>query len=115
MFNLIGWQAKLAEYLIVIAVVFGAFFYTWHKGYEQCEQDNIVSVAKAKQEQQNRYDILAKKLEDTKAERIVQTNTITKIIPQIVEREIYKNVCVDSQGLDVINKALKGESYELPK
>lgn len=115
MFGLSGIGTKLAEYLIVIAVLFGAFFYTWHKGYEQCEQDSIVAQAKAKKEQQDRYDMLAAKLETTKAERIVQTNTITKIVPQIVEREIYKNVCVDAQGVDVINKALKGESYELPK
>ena len=109
MFNLIGWQAKAAEYLIVIALVFGAFFYVWHKGYEQCELDNIVAVAKAKQEQQDRYDVLAKKLEDTKAERIVQTNTITKIVDKIVERPIYSEKCVDEDGVNVINKAINGQ------
>jgi hypothetical protein len=72
-------------------------------------------MAKAKQEQQDKYDALAKKLEDTKAERIVQTNTITKIVPQIVEREVYKNICIDSEGMNVINKAIKGEAYEASK
>lgn len=115
MFGLSGWQAKLGEYLIVIAVCFGLAYYIYDAGYSQCEKDNIVKMAKAKQEQQDKYDALAKKLEDTKAERIVQTNTITKIVPQIVEREIYKNVCIDSEGMNVINKAIKGEAYEASK
>lgn len=109
------WQIKIAEYVIVIAVVFGAAWWVYDKGYDACDKEWIVKEVKATQEAQKKYDDVAAKLESTKAERIVQTNTITKIVPQIVEHEVYKNVCLDQQGLDVINKALKGESYEIPK
>jgi hypothetical protein len=106
---------KLAEYLLVIALVCGAFYYVYEKGFNACDAQWIVKRAQANAEAQTKYNAVATKLENTKAERIVQTNTITKIVPQIVEREVYKNICVDSQGVDVINKALKGEAYELPK
>lgn len=109
------WQIKLAEYLIVIAVVFGAAWYVYNKGFDACNQQWIVKQAQINKEQQDKYNAVATKLENTKAERIVQTNTITKIVPQIVERDVYHNVCIDSQGMDVINKALKGEAYEAPK
>lgn len=109
------WQIKLAEYLIVIAIVFGAFYYVYEKGYSACETADEIKQAKADKAQQEKYNLIATKLENTKAERIVQTNTITKIVPQIVERTVYQTTCIDSQGMGVANKALKGEAYELPK
>lgn len=115
MFGLTGIQVKIGEYLIVIAAVFGIMFYVYNKGYDSADQKWQVAQAQANTEAQTKYNAVATKLENTKAERIVQTNTITKIVPQIVEREIYKNVCIDSLGMDVINKALRGEAYETPK
>lgn len=109
------WQIKLAEYLIVIAVVFGVFYGVYEKGFNACDAQWTVKQAQANVEAQTKYNAVAKKLENTKAERIVQTNTITKIIPQIVERTVYQTTCIDSQGLDIANKALKGEAYETPK
>ena len=106
---------KLAEHLIVIALVFGAAWYVYDKGFNACDAQWTVKQAQANAEAQTKYNAVATKLENTKAERVIQTNTITKIVPQIVERGVYKNICVDSQGVDVINKALKGEAYELPK
>lgn len=106
---------KALEYLIVIVVVFGAFYYVYQRGFDACDAEWALKQNKANAELQAKYDALSNKYEDKKAERIVQTNTITKIVPQIVEREVYKNVCIDEQGRDVINKALKGESYETPK
>jgi hypothetical protein len=115
MFNLVGIQAKIAEWLIVIAVVAGAAWFTYNAGYNSADDAWKVAQATSNQKAQARYEEVATKLENTKAERIIQTNTITKIVPQIVEREIYKNVCIDEQGLAVANKALKGEAYEAPK
>lgn len=115
MFGLIGIQAKIAEWLIVIAVVCGAGWFVYNAGYSAADDAWKIAQATSNKNAQDRYNVIATKLENTKAERIVQTNTITKIVPQIVEREVYKNVCIDEQGKDVANKALRGESYEAPK
>lgn len=106
---------KIAGYLIVAAIVFGAFYYVWHKGFDACDAEWTNKQNKANAELQAKYDKLSTKYENTKAERIVQTNTITKIVPQIVERTIYQTQCIDQQGLAVANKAIRGESYEITK
>lgn len=114
MFGLVGIQAKIAEWLIVLAAVGVAMWFVYKAGYTSADDEWKIKQATADKIAQDKYNAVATKLESTKAERIVQTNTITKIIPQIVEREIYKNVCLDSQGMDVINKALSGDSYVKP-
>lgn len=106
---------KALEYLIVIAVVFGAFYYVYQRGFDACDAEWTSKQNKANAELQAKYDALSSKYEDKKAERIVQTNTITKIVPQIVERTVYQTQCIDSQGLEIANKAIRGESYEAAK
>ena len=38
---------KIAEYLIVIAIVCGAFYYVYDKGYQACESADMIKQAKA--------------------------------------------------------------------
>lgn len=59
--------------------------------------------------QAGRYNVAAAKLEEAKAKRRVVERTITKEVDRVVEKPVYRNVCLDADGLRVANDALAGE------
>lgn len=111
MFGLIGWQARLGEAALIIALLVGAYFYVYHKGHSEALQEVAVEQAKADKAQQDKYNLVAQELEDTKKKRQDNVRTITKTVEKIIDRPVYRdNPCMDSDGLHVINASLKGES-----
>jgi hypothetical protein len=52
----------------------------------------------------------AEQLEKARAQREIVYRTITKQVDKIVDRPVYRNVCLDDDGLRVINDALRGEA-----
>jgi hypothetical protein len=108
-----GWQAKLAEYLIVIAVCLGISYFIWNKGYEACEDKHKIEQAVADKKQQDKYNLVAQELEETKKNREENVRTITKTVAKIVTRDIYRNVeCLDADGMSVANQAISGRKIE---
>ena len=112
MFGLLGWQAKLGEYLIVIAVFFGIGYYVYDSGYKQCTEDMIAKQAKADKIQQDKYNTIAQELEDTKKNREDNVRTITKTVSKIIEKPVYTNNCLDNSGLSIANQAISGRKIE---
>jgi len=110
MFNLIGWQAKLAEYLIVIAVLCGVFYGVYHKGGEDARSEIAEEQAKADKAQQDKYNLVSQKYEDLKNTRQQNVNTITKEITHIIDKPIYNVQCIDDSGRMLINDALAGRA-----
>lgn len=56
----------------------------------------------------------AQELEKARAQREIVYRTITKQVDKIVDRPVYRNVCLDDDGLRVINDALRGEAAADP-
>ena len=52
----------------------------------------------------------AEELEKARAQREIVYRTITQQVDKIVDRPVYRNVCLDDSGLRVINDALRGEA-----
>ena len=111
MFGLIGWQAKLGEYLIVILVVAGVVFGVYHKGGVDKENEIAVEQAKVDKKQQEKYDKIAADYETLKNTRQQNVNTITHEITRITDKPIYNVSCIDSDGRMLINDALAGRKY----
>ena len=109
MFNLIGWQARLAEIALIAVLLITGYFYVHHKGYSEAMQDVAATQIKADKAQQDKYNLLAQELEDTKKKRQENVRTITKTVEKIIDNPIYRNVCISDSGLSVINASLKGE------
>lgn len=105
------WQIKLAEYLIVIAVLFGVTWYVWDKGGDYRENQIAISQAKADKAQQDKYDKVAADYETLKNTRQQNVNTITHEITRITDKPIYNVSCIDSDGRMLINDALAGRKY----
>lgn len=108
------WQIRIAEYLVVIAVVMGMFWYVYDKGYTASDNKWQVAQAQANTEAQKKFNDVAQQLEVAKADRVIQTQYITKTVTKLVDRPVYQNVCIDNQGLDIINKALSGAKNDQP-
>lgn len=101
---------KIAEYLIVIAVVFGAAWYVYSKGWDACDAEHLVKQSKANEELQAKYDKVSSDYEDLKKKRVENANTITREITKVIEQPIYSNVCISDDGRMLINAALSGSS-----
>ncbi len=56
----------------------------------------------------------AQELEKARAQREIVYRTITKQVDRIVDRPVYRNVCLDDDGLRVINDALSGQATPDP-
>lgn len=109
MFGLLGWQARIAEVVLIAGLLVGGYFYVHHKGYSEAMQDVASTQEEVDKAQRKKYDKLAQELEDTKKKRQENVRTITKTVEKIVDRPVYSNVCLEPDGLHVINSAIKGE------
>lgn len=70
----------------------------------QIEKQAAVEAAAALANEQ------AEELEKARAQREIVYKTITKEVERVVNRPVYLNVCLDDDGLRLINDALAGPS-----
>lgn len=112
MFGITGVYLRIAEFVVLIAFLFGAYYWVGDHAVTEYKQEQAVLQAKADKIQQSKYDDLAADYATLRATRTVQYKTITKTVEKLVDRPVYKNQCVDEQGLEVINKALSGGGNE---
>ena len=64
-------------------------------------------AANAKQADQH-----AAELEKARADREIVYQTITKNVDRLVDRPVYRDVCLDDDGLRLINDALSGQASD---
>ncbi len=108
------WQAKLAAALLFLAGLFFAYDYVGDRAVAQYKTEQALVQAEADRKQQAKYNLVAQELEEEKLKRRENARVITKQVQKIVTRDIYRNVCIDNDGMLVINKALSGrDSSEL--
>ena len=115
MFGLtVGWQIKLAEWLIVLAIASGVAYWIYSKGYDAAEAHYIVAQKEADDAATKKYNLVADKLEVQKNVRQEDAKVITKVVTKLVTRDVYRNVCIDADGLSAINSALAGVRPSVP-
>lgn len=103
--------------ILLFSLSFGGFFYfksAHYQGkYEKSEQ--VYKEAKAdlerKQfialnEKQVKINKLSQDYENEKSKYKIKVETVTKQVQKIVERPIYRNVCIDADGLQSINSII---------
>ena len=102
---------RVVALLGLIGLAYGYHRYALHgadsAGYERSQNEYLIAQAKANQK-------AAEKLEKGNAEAAVIYRTITKEVDKIIDRPVYRNVCVDPDGLRLINQALT-KSLPLPR
>ena len=83
---------ELASQGLLAAAVFGAGYYYGSRGDREVKVINEV-VEK----------VVLETIYEDRIKYVDRVKTVEKLVPQIVEREVYKNVCMDEDGLKVFN------------
>lgn len=99
---------KLAGLAVVLASLFGAYTWVRHDAVTEYKTEQAVLQAKADKITQEKYNTLAADYETLKASRTTQFKTIVRTVEKLVDRPVYKVACIDTDGLEVANKALRG-------
>jgi hypothetical protein len=78
----------------------------------------LVAARKAKEAyeaKEKQYNEASAALEVARNEREIVYRTIEKQVEKIVDRPVYLNVCLDDDGLRIVNDALAGRAADPPK
>ena len=101
----------LGPTLIAAAVVatlsFGAGWQTQAWRCDAKDKARIDAVAKAQKDKAAIADTASTSYEAKKEEVRIKYVRTTKVVEKLVERPIYRNVCLDADGLKAINAGLK--------
>ena len=83
---------ELTLQVLLIAVVFGAGYYYGSRGEREVKVINEV-VEK----------VVLETVYEDRIKYVDRVKTVEKLVPQVIEREVYKNICMDEDGLKVFN------------
>jgi uncharacterized protein YlxW (UPF0749 family) len=61
-------------------------------------------------EKQNKINKVSADYEQLKSEQRVKVETVTREVQKIVERPVYSNICIDADGLRIINSLISDDS-----
>ena len=83
---------RLIPQTLLVVSVFGVGYYYGSRGEREVKVINEV-VEK----------VVLETIYEDRIKYVDRVKTVEKLVPQIVEREVYKNVCMDEDGLKVFN------------
>lgn len=105
-------MTKLEIYLIGVLVIglllAGAYFKGDANGAERMQAKWDKSVVEQKEAEEKLIASASTKLENGNAQAKVVYRTITQTVDKIVDRPVYKSLCLDDDGLRTANQALGG-------
>ena len=95
--------------LLALAVAFGAWK---HIALERSEEQREADIAKAikpyveaEREQRSRADKVSGQYEELKGQDRLHTEVINNKVEKITERPVFRNVCIDADGVSILNEA----------
>lgn len=98
--------------LLMLVTTFGGGYYI---GSTHANDKHAASLLAQQQESIKQLNIRSKalslmsqQLEKAKNERTVEYRTLTQQVDKVVVRPVYRNVCLDADGLRIANTALAG-------
>lgn len=93
----------------VLLALIGSFFYGQRVGKQRCEA--AYAAAAAADRKKREAQIVTAQEQDTAAavanvQRETVVREITREVPKIIDRPVYRNVCVDADGVRLIERAV---------
>lgn len=73
----------------------------------QLTSDHYKAAALDQAEQMN---VISADLERARHEKQIVYRTLTKRVEKVAERDVYRNVCLDDDGVRLVNSALAGRA-----
>ena len=103
-------RIKLAAALVALVVAFGAGWkvegWRWDASEKAAVQAALAKYQQETAQAAKASSTLAAQQEQNHAE----IRTITRTVDRIVVRPVYRNVCLDADGLRAVNAALAGKA-----
>lgn len=105
--------------LIFVVLYVGQIAYTNHLANKLKDAESKCTAKILKLEQQHQQAIqkqqstinqLSSDYEAEKSKYKVKVETVTKYVDKIVERDVYRNVCIDDDGRVQLNSLIKSRS-----
>ena len=97
----------LAAALVGAAVAATSAWQVQSWRFDAKEKQRLESEAEIRRMNEKRTSLAAEGLEKDKREIEIRYRTITKTVIEFVDRPIYKNICLDQDGIDAINGVVK--------
>lgn len=101
---------RIGAALGALALIAGAFFYGRHVGYDECDAAHLKAAAVAQDKREKQIG-QAQTGDAKAAEADVQRETIvreiTREVPKVIDHPVYRNVCVDADGVRLIARAVE--------
>ena len=81
-----------------------------HNEYKEQAEKEAKAYQEALAKQQSTINQLSSDYEAEKSKYKVKVETVTKYVDKIVERDVYRNVCIDDDGRVQLNSLIKSRS-----
>lgn len=100
-----------------LLLLVGAFFYGRHVGYTECDNDHLKAAAAAQERREKQISqAQAADAKSVEADVARQTTVreITREVPKLIDRTVYRNVCVDADGVRLLGRAVEAANGGAP-
>lgn len=94
--------------LVILAAGFAAGWHVQAWRWEAADAKRIEAEAEAKREHDRVAASASQTFEDKREQIRTQIQTITREVEHVVEKPVYRNVCLDPDGLRLIGRAITG-------
>jgi hypothetical protein len=91
---------------IAAAIGFGAAWQMQAWRYDSAELERVTAAADIRREDERLANRAATKFEADRSINATRTRTITVKVEKIVDRPVYRNICIDVDGLQLIATAI---------
>lgn len=102
--------------LALVAALAGLYAFVDNRGYQRGKLTVQAAWEKANKERRDKeakqVNTASTGLEKDNAKARIITRTITTEVDRVVEKPIYRNVCLDDAGLCLARAAIRGESAD---
>lgn len=108
----LGWMYLIGAAGVLVALsgaVYGIYNSGYEKGRVEAEAACKDAARKQREKEAKSAETAAITLEAGNAKAKVTYRTITKQVDKIIDRPVYRNICLDADGLSSVNAALRGE------
>lgn len=99
----------VAAAVLAAMLAFAGAWQTQEWRYGAKEAQRLEALAEAKRMNERAADAGATSHESDKAAIRTEFRTITKEVRRVVEKPIYRSVCLDADGLRILERAISGQ------
>ena len=97
----------LAAALVGAAVAATSAWQIQNWRLDSAEKARLEKEAEIRRNNEKRTSSAAEGLEQDKVKIEIRYRTITKTVTEFIDRPVYKNICLDQDGVDAINGVAK--------